>query len=232
MIEGTRCRVTSDNYWGTSESKTSFTRIQVDFRNYKKLHREIIFATRLSAGSFYGEGAPNYLIGGVDNWAFAPNPVVENNKSPLYFADNVDGRRFMFDKFITNIRGFKYSQLSGKTHLLFNAELRIPIVKYFYKGLINSEFLRNLQIIGFYDIGSAWTGTNPFNSENSFNTTTVEESGFKAKIINFRNPFLSSFGPGIHTHALGYYVKLDLAWPVQDYIYLSPKLMLSLGYDF
>jgi hypothetical protein len=93
--------------------------------------------------------------------------------------------------------------------------------------------LRNFQLVCFYDIGSAWTGTNPFNSENSFNTVTIDKgTTFKAKIINFKNPFLSSFGPGIHTHAMGYYIKFDVAWPMQDYEYKKPRFMVSLGYDF
>lgn len=233
MTEGTRIRLTSDNYMGTKEKNTSFSSIEADIRNYKKVHREIIFATRLSTGTFYGKGAPNYLLGGLDNWAFAPDPVILNKESPLYFGPNVDSRQFLFNRYVTNLRGFNYSQQSGKSHLLFNAELRIPIVKYIYKGLINSEFLRNFQLVCFYDIGSAWTGTNPFNSENSFNTVTIDKGNtFKAKIINFKNPFLSSFGPGIHTHAMGYYIKFDVAWPMQDYEYKKPRFMVSLGYDF
>jgi len=234
MIEGTRLRLTSDNYFGTKEKNSSFARVEADIRTYKKVHREIILATRLSAGTFYGSGAPNYLLGGVDNWVFAPDAVVKDEKSPLYFSqtDVTDTRSYLFNKYVTNLRGFDYSQQYGKSHLLFNAELRIPVVKYFYKGLINSEFLRNFQLVGFYDIGSAWSGTNPFSSENSYNTTIIENGSITAKVINYKNPFLSSFGPGIHTHAFGYYVKFDLAFPVQDYVYKSPRFMLSLGYDF
>lgn len=234
MIEGTRLRLTSDNYWGTKEKNSSFARLEADIRSYKKIHKEIIFATRLSAGTFYGSGAPNYLLGGVDNWVFAPDAVVKDEKSPLYFSQSevTDTRTFLFNKYVTNLRGFDYSQQYGKSHLLFNAELRIPVVKYFYKGLINSEFLRNFQLVGFYDIGSAWSGTNPFSSENSYNTTIIENGSITAKVINYKNPFLSSFGPGIHTHAFGYYVKFDLAFPIQDYVYKSPRFMLSLGYDF
>ena len=232
MIVGTRMRFTSDNYLGTKEINNNFARIEADIRNYKKIHREIIFATRLSTGTFFGKNAPNYMIGGIDNWVFSPDPIINSSKSPLYYDEGVDNRKFLFNQFITSLRGFNYSQLYGQSHILFNAELRIPVVKYFYKGLINSEFLRNFQLIGFYDIGSAWTGTNPFSSENSFNTTYIESGSIKAKVINYKNPFLSSFGAGIHTHLLGYYVKIDLAFPIQDYAYKSPRLMLSLGYDF
>ena len=232
MIEGTRFKIVSDNYMGLAEKNSSFSSIELDVRNYKKVHKEIIFATRLSTGSFYGSGAPNYLLGGVDNWAFAPDAIVLDKNSPLYFGPNVDSRKFLFNRYVTNLRGFNYSQLSGKAHLLINAELRIPLVKYFYKGLIKSEFLRNFQLVGFYDIGAAWTGINPFNSENSFNTIALDQGVFKAKIINFKNPFLSSYGPGIHTHALGYYFKFDVAWPVQDYENKKPRFMVSLGYDF
>lgn len=232
MIEGTRLKITSDNYISAKEEKSSFSRIEIDLRNYKKIHKEIILATRVSAGTYLGVNSPTYILGGVDNWAFAPDPIISNTDTTLFFGPNTDSRRFLFNKYVTNVRGFDYGQLKGNTHLLFNAELRIPLVKYLYKGLMNSEFMRNLQIIGFYDIGSAWTGTNPFNSENSFNTTIIDQGTIKAKVINFKNPFLSSYGPGIHTHALGYYFKFDVAWPIQDYENKKPRFILSLGYDF
>lgn len=232
MMYGTRMRLTSDNYLGLNEKKSSFYRLEADIRNYKKIHKSIIIATRLSVGTFWGSGAPNYLLGGLDNWLFASNPNTGEG-SPLHFDSNTDTRNFLFNRYVTNLRGFSYSQQYGKNHILFNAEIRIPIVKYFYNGLINSDFWRNLQIIGFYDIGSAWSGTNPFSSENSFNTTYKEDgTTFKAKVINFKNPFLASIGPGIHSHMFGYYAKCDLAWPIQDYIFKSPQLTVSLGYDF
>jgi hypothetical protein len=115
-----------------------------------------------------------------------------------------------------------------------NAELRLPIVKYFTNGPISSNFLRNLQFIGFFDIGSSWNGNNLWPDENSLNRELLapERNPFTALIDNFNSPWLSSYGTGVRTVFLGYYVKVDIAWPIEDFHVQTPKFYLTLGYDF
>jgi hypothetical protein len=52
------------------------------------------------------------------------------------------------------------------------------------------------------------------------------------ELKNFRNPWSYSYGFGLRTTMLGYYVKFDLAWPVEDYVTGSPQFMATLGFDF
>jgi outer membrane translocation and assembly module TamA len=97
---------------------------------------------------------------------------------------------------------------------------------------MSSNFARNFQLIGFYDIGTAWLGGSPWDQDNSINRQNIETDNFKAVIRNYKNPWLSSLGLGLRTTILGYYVRLDYAYPVEDYIVQDPKLSLSIGYDF
>ncbi|MEL7148854.1 MAG: hypothetical protein AAFO69_20940, partial [Bacteroidota bacterium] len=98
---------------------------------------------------------------------------------------------------------------------------------------IASNFLRNFQVVGFYDFGSSWTGPPPLNRDNSVNTFRVDtDTQFDATIKNFRNPWLSSFGLGIRTVLLGYYVRFDLARPVENFEVGDRRFHLSIGYDF
>ena len=133
---------------------------------------------------------------------------------------------------MTSLRGFDYATLFGTNALLFNVEFRLPVVKYFYRGPISSNFFRNLQLIGFYDIGSSWTGNSPLSTENSVNTEIITQGPWEAEIKNFRNPWLQSYGFGLRTVLLGYYMKFDLAWPIEDYEVSSPRLHVTLGLDF
>jgi outer membrane protein assembly factor BamA len=88
--------------------------------------------------------------------------------------------------------------------------------------------------VGFYDIGSAWTSGSPFSKENDQNTEIIKNEGspFQATIQNFKNPWLQSYGFGIRTVLLGYYMKFDFAYPIDDYQVTSLKFRVSLGYDF
>ena len=135
---------------------------------------------------------------------------------------------------MTNLRGFDYATREGPRYVLFNSELRIPIVQYFARRPIYSGFFRNLQLTGFADAGTAYSGNNPFNENNSFNTQVTGGNGnpFTATVINFRNPFLVGYGVGARTTLLGFYGKADVAWGQQDYVTKGPKFYFSLGYDF
>jgi hypothetical protein len=97
-----------------------------------------------------------------------------------------------------------------------------------------SSFLKNLQLIGFYDFGSAWNDLSPFNERNNLNTVTIEQEGspFSAVVNDFSNPWLQSVGTGLRTMFFGFYSRVDLAWPIRDFNVLPPRLQLSLGYDF
>ena len=86
--------------------------------------------------------------------------------------------------------------------------------------------------LGFYDIGTSWSGTPPFTQGTSVNYTIKKDNAFEAKIKNYLNPWLYSYGAGVRTVVLGYYLKFDVAWPVQNFETGSPSAYLTLGFDF
>ncbi|MFW5762521.1 MAG: translocation protein TolB, partial [Cyclobacteriaceae bacterium] len=231
LIQGTRAKVKFSHYESIGDNTRTFSNISMDIRNYQKIYREMVFATRFFYGRFLGNNKQNYLLGGVDNWILnKANDDGENN--PLRFSNNVDNSNILFAEYLTSLRGFNYNTFYGANAMLFNAELRVPIVRIFYRGPISSNFFRNLQFIGFYDIGSAWTGNSPFATENEINTELISSGPFEVRLKNYKNPWLSSYGTGVRTMLLGYFVKFDVAWPIEDYLVRDRRYFLSLGFDF
>ena len=230
LIEGSRAKFQLNHYEGISDQLKSFTHISADIRHYQKIYKEIVLAGRLYYGTFFGKSPKQYLLGGMDNWLFFDEN--DDEGSPLHRNREKDNSDLLFVKYATNLRGFDYGTLFGQSTLLFNAELRVPLVRALSSGPISSNFLRNLQFIGFFDIGSAWTGESPFSDDNSISTKVVKDRNFTIELENFRSPWIYSYGPGLRTILLGYYIKFDLAWPVDNYQVGSPRLHLTLGYDF
>jgi hypothetical protein len=232
VLQGSRGKIGLRHNEGISDSKKSFSNFYMDLRHYQPIHREIVLAGRFFYGRYWGSNPQRYLLGGMDNWLF--NSTNKNPNDPLWHEVGVDNSNILFAEYVTSLRGFRYNTFNGENAMLFNAELRIPLVRYLKRGPISSNFLRNLQFIGFYDIGSAWTGSSPFATENSVNTETLapEGSPFQARIQNFKNPWLSSYGFGARTVLLGYYVKLDVAYPIEDFVVKDPQFLVTLGYDF
>lgn len=233
MIEGTRGKISYILHQGLSDTEKNFGNFFIDFRNYQKIHREFVFATRFYYGRFFGPNAQKYLLGGLDNWLFNKTNISGPN-DPLINEPLTNNSDQLFMQYITPLRGFDYNTFNGTNALLANFELRLPIVRYFVRGPITSNFFRNLLFVGFYDIGSSWSGKSPFATENSVNTQLIKNPGspFQARIQTFKNPWLSSYGFGLRTVLLGYYMKFDLAYPINDYNVGDPRFFVSLGYDF
>ncbi len=245
MIEGTRAKVRFENYAGIRSSAESFRRLTVDIRHYQKLHRDLMLAVRLSVSQSGGPAPKQSTLGGMENWIglrkeeIVTNPLLVPN--PLS-TNRDDYRDLFFLDVATNLRGFNLGKLTGNSHMLLNAELRLPLVKYLYRGNITSNFLRNLQLVAFSDIGTAWSGRGPFNRQNNLNTTRIgfdplnDGSGrlpsFGAVVTNFKNPFLIGYGVGARTMLLGYYVKFDYGWGLEDKVVNRAIPYLTLGYDF
>jgi len=232
MIEGTRFKIGIEKYVTGREEK-NFGKFVFDFRNYRPIHKELILATRVSFGQFFGNAKKNFLLGGMDNWLLNSTSH-HGDGDPLTLSLQKDNSDILFVDYVTSLRGFNYNTQFGPKYVLFNAELRMPIVKYLYNGVINSGFLKNFQLITFTDIGSCWAGKNPFYRDNSTNTVTVGggSNPFSATVVNYKNPFLIGYGAGVRTLFLGYYVKFDVAWGVVDYKMAGRRYYLTFGYDF
>ena len=67
---GTKGKVGFTHYQGLNYGNRSFSNFYLDFRNYQKIHKNIVLASKLYYGSFMGANPQNYLVGGMDNWLF------------------------------------------------------------------------------------------------------------------------------------------------------------------
>ena len=231
VLLGTRAKLRLERSYSLTSSTQNFSRMVIDARHYQRILRSFIFAARISYGRSLGSAPKATFLGGVENTI---NRTVEGSNGQGIGVPR-DLRDVLFYDFAGNLRGFNFAKLYGTSHLLTNFELRLPLAQYFSKGTITSNFLRNMQFVGFSDIGTAWYGNKgPFNRQNSLNTEVIGggDNPFQATVTNFKNPFLVGYGVGVRTTILGYFVKADYAWGLEDKEVSKPKLYLSLGYDF
>jgi hypothetical protein len=234
IIEGTRGKLSFSSNNGIGNKSASFSQVAIDVRHYQKIYKEIVFAVRGYAGTFFGNSPKKYVLGGMDNW-FANKTNTEGVGNPLAPVDGFNPN-LLFVEFATSLRGFDYATLYGNSVAMANAELRIPLIRALAGGPIASNFFRNMQLTAFYDIGTGWTGKPPFDSKNSVRNGVVPEhsdgSPFQVEVKEYLNPWLYSYGFGFRTVILGYYIKFDLAWPVENYTVQDPRLHVTLGFDF
>lgn len=231
--EGTRGKVTFETHRKLNEQAISFSNIEADVRHYQRLTRGIYAAGRAFFGSYFGDAPKRYLLGGVDNWAFNKTQSTGDETDPLIFQTLFDNSDILFNRF-TNLRGYDYNTFQGRNVLTLSAELRFPIAQMLNNKDLRSNFLRNLQFVGFYDIGSSWDDLSPFKDQNNLNIEVIEQEGspFSAVINNFNNPWLQTAGVGMRTMLFGFFSRLDLSWPIRNFEVQSTRFQVSFGYDF
>lgn len=194
-----------------------------DARHYQRIHRQIIWANRFAGGTSFGPQKLIYYLGGVDSW-LGPvfNTDIEVNQEMGY----------AFQTLATNMRGYDQNIRNGNSYMAFNSEIRFPIFSYFFDKPVKSEFLRNLQLVGFYDIGSAWEGFSPFEEDNPYNDDTIVQEPISVVVNYFRDPLVMGTGLGLRTTLFGYFIRVDRAHPINAFGLGDPRWYFSLSLDF
>ncbi|MFN3917325.1 MAG: hypothetical protein ACK4K0_06250 [Flavobacteriales bacterium] len=223
LFNGLRFKLWIEGYHELNRLNTDFFVAGADFRHYLKIHRNIIWANRFATSASFGTQKLLYFMGGVDNWMFArfdPSIQIDPNQN------------YQFLTIATPLRGFIQNARNGSNFAVINSELRVPLFRYFSAQPIKSAFLNNFQVIGFGDVGTAWTGLDPYSQENSFNTTIIWDKPLLITLQNQREPIIYGYGFGLRSRIFGYFARFDLAWGVDDGVRLKPVRYFSLTFDF
>jgi len=151
---GLRWKIYAEYFIPASKSSAlrtkNITNIGFDARNYVKIYRNFIWALR-GAGDFsFGDARLIYYLGGSDGDVF-PKYNEANTADPSV--------NYAFQTLALNLRGFPQNAANGSNNLVLNSELRLPVFTTFFSSPINNAFVRNFQVIQFFDLGTAWSGS-------------------------------------------------------------------------
>jgi hypothetical protein len=232
ILNGMRFKVWTE-YWRFIErDRRDLFTSGFDVRHYQKVHRQITWCNRIAGGNSLGTDRLIFYLGGVDNWI---NPSFNRN------INIVKPEQYGFQTLATNMRGFRQNIRNGNNFVVFNSELRIPIVRYLVNHPLRSDFLNNFQVIGFGDLGMAWHAWNPLSEENTQNVVTYIQNdpatgsggtGVIVTVIDHKNPLVGGAGFGFRSRLLGYFVRLDLGWGIDDFKVQRRIVGVSLATDF
>ncbi|MCD4729782.1 MAG: hypothetical protein K8R74_04215 [Bacteroidales bacterium] len=223
LFHGTRFKIFGEYYQWVDSEADNLAVVGFDIRNYQRIHRTFIWANRFAISTSFGNNKLIYYMGGVDNWLFPKF----NISTPVDQEQN-----YAYQTLATNVRGFHQNIRNGNSFVVFNSELRFPIFRYLANKPIKSDFLNNFQLVGFGDVGTAWTGLSPYSDENFLFTNTIERPPLNISVKLQRNPIAGGFGFGARTRLLGYFIRADVAWGVEDLVVQPAVFYLSLSLDF
>lgn len=225
IMNGMRFKVWTEYWRFAGDERRDLITSGFDARHYQKIHRQITWCNRIAGGNSLGTDRLIFYLGGVDNWL---NPTFNTN------INIVNPSQYGFQTLATNMRGFNQNIRNGNNFLVYNSELRVPIVRYLLNHPVRSDFLNNFQVIGFMDVGMAWNGVNPLSKENTENTQDYFYQGTSmiVTVVNQKNPLVGGAGFGFRSRLLGYFVRLDFGWGIDNWIVQKRIIGLSLTTDF
>ncbi len=210
--------------FNVSPSEGFTTIVGFDVRHYIPVLKHSIIALRGAGATSFGSEKMMYFLGGVNGWVI--QRFDENIPTPM--DDN-----FAYKTAAVQMRGFNFNIRNGSTFALINTEFRLPLFKYFYGRNLRSNFMRNFQLVAFFDAGTAWHGISPFSPDNPINTQTIESPPtVTVRIDYFRDPLVMGYGFGVRAKLFGYSLKLDYAWGIETRRVQKPIFYLALGTDF
>ncbi|HET9055895.1 MAG TPA: hypothetical protein VFN30_03505 [Chitinophagaceae bacterium] len=208
--------------------------VGIDARHYLQIYRNFIWAVRGALDISWGTKKLIYYLGGVDGWLTFGNNIKSNGEERYFTRANMPDpdQDYAYQTLAVNLRGYKQNAANGNNAFVLNSEFRLPVFSTFINRPINNAFLRNLQIVQFFDIGTAWNGryddfkrpTFRYTSNGSPVTVLLKQPGF--------GPFVAGYGFGARSTLLGYFLRFDAGWPVSGFFKGKPQLYLALGFDF
>jgi hypothetical protein len=228
VFSGTRYKIFGEAYKQLNLRKSDLFVLGADYRHYQVIDRNLILATRFAGSSSFGNSRLIYYLGSVDGWINLSTKVPTFDNSIRIDPNG----HYAYQALATNMRGFVQNARNGNNFAVINNEVRWPFIKYFANYPISSNFWNSLQVVGFFDVGSAWTGWTPYSGHNAYEYDEVKSGNITVTLDSNRSPVIYGYGFGFRAQLLGYFMRFDLAWGVENKVVLPKVFYLSLNLDF
>ena len=225
---GSRFKIFGESYVQLDKGLKDINIIGADFRTYIKIHRKIVWANRIAGSTSFGQRKLVYYLGSVDE-------LIDFSDQRFNTNQNIaKDQNYYWQALATNMRGFQQNIRNGNSFIVLNSEFRFPLFQYLISRPIRTQFVKHFQLVGFGDIGTAWNGPDPYSDENAFNTRTITSGGgdVTIRLNNKKDPIVGAVGFGFRTKILGYYLRYDQAFGIEDGEFLKTRGHLSIGLDF
>jgi Tol biopolymer transport system component len=224
LLVGARGKIFAEYYQKIAKNTANMVVLGFDYRHYTRISRNFIWANRIAGSTSFGQEKLMYYMGGVDNWVMASF----DQGTPVDYTQN-----YAYQTLATNMRGFRQNIRNGNNFIVLNSELRFPVFSYFMNRPINLKFIRDFQIVAFGDIGTAWTGWNPYAPSNSLYNTHITDGNLDIIVTEMKEPLVGGIGFGLRTTIFGYFIRGDVAWGIEEgHISNKPRFYLSFNLDF
>jgi len=196
-------------YAPSISGSASYTTILLDLRNYLWVSQRVTFATRLAAGTSWGQDAQTFFLGGS-----IPHRLLWGE------VETIDELLGFYTNYGDILRGYDYATIQGRRYGIFTAEMRVPFVNTLALDAPLPLVFRNGRGVMFFDLGCAFDDLSSFHGAST-------AGGYHLDDLKM------SLGIGYRIN-LGYFLlKHDIAWRTDlRGISRKPEQSFTLGAEF
>ncbi|MEL6672960.1 MAG: BamA/TamA family outer membrane protein [Bacteroidota bacterium] len=228
---GIKVQASFDSYYSLAQQDFNFHRLKGSLNFYQELVKRIVLAGQIKAAFNFPNERIQYYMGGMEDqvvfveFSNGENRVIRNNPvdTTLY--------SFHYQDFVMPMRGFLPNTRAGSRYIVSSLELRMPLSR-LVKSTLNSGALYNLELIPFVDAGTVWEDGNPFSKKRPTDNQIITTGGLTVRLQTLKSPFLLGVGTGLRTKLLGFSLRTDLAWGIDDNTLQAPVMTISVGKNF
>jgi hypothetical protein len=222
-----------ESFYSFQQKGIVLSRARLELKHYQQVAGKMVLASRLASTINLPKNLRQYYMGDTDR-RLGRAVILQNPERNSRIQNQVSDTSLYtvpFIEFISPVRGFLPNTRNGSRYVVANLELRIPL-SYLSKRALPAKYLHHFEIIPFVDAGTVWVDGNPFSQKKPTDTQFIPNGPITVTLQTLKSPFLIGFGSGVRTNVLGWSLRLDVAWGLDDYTLQRPILTASVAKNF
>ena len=162
------------------------------------------------------------LMGGSQGWL----------SRQAFTNDQWDKMDMSLSPLITNtlpVRGVQAGQRIGNSYVYSQQNIALSPLSIFNGTVLESKFWQSIEIIGFFDFGTAFYGNTTAHFSNPYNQLIYKTPNYTITANTQNNPWLMGFGYGLEMSVWNIPFRIERAWGKIGDDWQSPRWLISLG---
>ena len=192
----------------------------------KQLKSWISMGYNFQLNASMGDRKTQFWIGGSEGW-IDPKPWDSKHLGVIVAQDYYAYRRIG-----GYVRGFRLGERMGHSSVVTNLELTLSPYAAMHQNLSKSVLLQQLQLYGFWDVGTAFIGNGLGAAENPFNLVQLNTSNYRVDVFAQRNPWIVGTGFGVRSVVLKMPIRYEVAWGLKEGKILAPIQHVCMTWNF
>jgi len=127
------------------------------------------------------------------------------------------------------VRGVQAGERIGNSFIYSQQNVALSPLSIFNGTVLESKFWQSIEIIGFFDFGTAFYGNTTTHFSNPYNQLVYSTPNYTITANTQNNPWLLGYGCGLEMSVWNIPFRIERAWGKIGDDWQSPQWLISIG---